>query len=114
MSNGKKTVSVRIMGKSYTLRAGDDPDYVRSVAEYVDKKMRSISRGAANVPQADAAILAAVNIADELHKARRRVASLEAGGASGKKGGESKSAADPAEWGKVGEKIQSILDALPE
>jgi cell division protein ZapA len=114
MTNGKKTVSVRIMGKSYTLRAGDDPDYVQSVAEYVDKKMRSITRGAANVAQADAAILAAVNIADELHKARRRVASLEEAGSSSGKGATSKASADPGEWDKVGEKIQSILDALPE
>jgi len=114
MSNGKKTVSVRIMGKSYTLRAGDDPEYVRSVAEYVDKKMRSIARGAVNVPQADAAILAAVNIADELHKARQKVASLEAAGSSAGKGGTSKASADPAEWDKVGKKIQTIIDALPQ
>lgn len=114
MSNGKKNVTVRIMGKDYTFRAGDDPEYLRNVAAYVDKKMRSIARGSVNFPLADAAILAAVNIADELHKSRIKVTSLESAKAPSGKAGSSESPGDSAEWDKVGEKIQSILDALPK
>jgi len=112
MSNGKKKVTVRIMDKDYTFRSSDDPEYLRTIAEYVDRKMRGIARGSVNFPIADAAILAAVNIADELHKARRRVAAAQGSNPAGE--GAPGPAADAADWDQVGEKIQMILDALPK
>ncbi len=59
-------VDVEIFGKVYTVRGDKDPDYVRKVAEYVDRKMREISQVTDTVSTSRIAILASLNIADEL------------------------------------------------
>ncbi len=59
-------VDVEIFGKVYTIRGDKDPDYVRRVAEFVDRKMREISEVTDTVSTARIAILACLNIADEL------------------------------------------------
>lgn len=59
-------VDVEIFGKVYTVRGDKDPDYVRRVAEYVDRKMREISQVTDTVSTSRIAILASLNIADEL------------------------------------------------
>ncbi len=58
-------VDVEIFGKVYTVRGDKDPDYVRRVAEFVDRKMREISEVTDTVSTARIAILACLNIADE-------------------------------------------------
>ncbi len=58
-------VDVEIFGKVYTVRGEKDPEYVRRVAEYVDRKMREISQVTDTVSTSRIAILAALNIADE-------------------------------------------------
>lgn len=59
-------VDVEIFGKVYTVRGDKDPDYVRRVAEFVDRKMREISQVTDTVSTSRIAILASLNIADEL------------------------------------------------
>ncbi len=59
-------VDVEIFGKVYTVRGEKDPDYVRRVAEFVDRKMREISQVTDTVSTSRIAILASLNIADEL------------------------------------------------
>ena len=59
-------VDVEIFGKVYTVRGDKDPDYVRKVAEFVDRKMREISQVTDTVSTSRIAILASLNIADEL------------------------------------------------
>ncbi|HDL52461.1 MAG TPA: cell division protein ZapA [Proteobacteria bacterium] len=59
-------VDVEIFGKVYTVRGDKDPEYVRKVAEYVDRKMREISEVTETVSTSRIAILASLNIADEL------------------------------------------------
>jgi cell division protein ZapA len=59
-------VDVEIFGKVYTVRGDKDPDYVRRVAEFVDRKMREISQVTETVSTSRIAILASLNIADEL------------------------------------------------
>ncbi len=58
-------VEVEILGKTYTVHGDKDPDYVRKVAEYVDRKMREIAQVTGTVSSSRIAILAALNIADE-------------------------------------------------
>ena len=59
-------VDVEIFGKVYTVRGDKDPDYVRRVAEFVDRKMREIAQVTETVSTSRIAILASLNIADEL------------------------------------------------
>jgi len=59
-------VDVEIFGKVYTVRGDKDPDYVRRVAEFVDRKMREIAQVTDTISTSRIAILASLNIADEL------------------------------------------------
>jgi len=66
---------VEIYDQSYHLR-GTDPEYIADLAEYVDSRMRLISQQAATVESLKVAVLAALNIADELHVLKRKYESL--------------------------------------
>lgn len=67
-----ESVTVSIFGKEYTLRGAADADYVREVAAFVDRRMNEVARGSTVASTARVAILAAVNIADELLREQRR------------------------------------------
>ena len=73
--NGGGNVRVEIYDQTYHLR-GSDPDYIAELAEYVDTKMRLISQQAATVDSLRVAVLAALNIADELHVLKRKYDSV--------------------------------------
>jgi len=62
--------TVTIFGQEYTIRGGEDPKYVAEIATFVDQRMREVSRNAAQVSTVRVAILAALNIADELFQHR--------------------------------------------
>ncbi len=66
-----KATTVEILGREYRIRSADDEAYVREVARYVDAKLREVSQGSTLPPSDRVAILAAMNIADELFQARR-------------------------------------------
>ena len=51
---------------------GSDPEYIGQLASYVDSKMRLIAQQAATVDSLRLAVLAALNLADELHVLKRR------------------------------------------
>lgn len=60
-------VRVTICGMEYTFLSEENPSYMEKVAALVDVKMEEILSGG-KVSQMDAAILAAVNLADEMIK----------------------------------------------
>jgi len=62
----RKTV-VRVAGKDYTIASIDPPEHVQRVGVYVDRKMQEIE-AASHLPSNMVAILASLNIADELLK----------------------------------------------
>lgn len=64
-------VKVEILGQPFTLRADSDRRYVLEVAKYVDGKMREITRKLPVASMAKVAVLASLNIADELLKERQ-------------------------------------------
>lgn len=71
MDNEKKTLKVTIFGSEYTLRAAaSDSAQVYQIAEYVDNKMREVQNLKPNRPLHQIAILAALNIAEELFTKR--------------------------------------------
>lgn len=63
----KHTIKVTIDGRDYNMVAVEDEDYVRRCAELVDQQIQEISAGG-RLSQADAAVLAAMNVADLLLK----------------------------------------------
>jgi cell division protein ZapA len=66
-----QSVSVDIYDQVYHLR-GTDPDYIERLAAIVDAKMRAVSAHGNTVDSLRVAVLAALNIADELCTARQR------------------------------------------
>lgn len=60
-------VAVEIYGQTYKVLAEEDIDY-QGLARFVDTKMREIEKVTGTREQAKLAILAALNIADELRK----------------------------------------------
>jgi cell division protein ZapA len=70
-------VKVEIYDQSYFMRGELDPEYIRKLAEFVDSRMRSIAMRTRNADTMRVAVLAALNIADECHQLRSRVAQVE-------------------------------------
>ncbi len=68
MTPDANLIQVEIFGQNYTLRAEGDAEYVRSLAAYVDGKMREVATQTRAVDSLRVAILAALNIADERHR----------------------------------------------
>lgn len=64
----KSTEKVEIFGQEYKIKGAGDPHYIHRIAGYVDKKMREIAHSSGIMSQSRIAILAALNIADELHQ----------------------------------------------
>jgi cell division protein ZapA len=73
--DGSGNVRVEIYDQMYHLR-GSDAEYITELAEYVDTKMRLIAQQVATVDSLRVAVLAALNIADELHVLKRKYDSL--------------------------------------
>jgi len=68
----KQPIEIEILGQRYTISGEGDEAYVRSLARYVDEKMKEISSSSATIPQTKLALLAAVNITHELFQARKQ------------------------------------------
>jgi cell division protein ZapA len=68
-------VVVEIYDQIYQLR-GTDPAQIHRLADVVDTKMRAVSMNSATVDSLRVAVLAALNIADELVAVRARLDSL--------------------------------------
>jgi cell division protein ZapA len=73
----KNLVQVQIFGHSYTIRGEADQEYILGVAAYVDRKMREITEKLPVASLSKVAILASLNIADELFKERTQRESRE-------------------------------------
>jgi cell division protein ZapA len=70
MNGDGRVVPVEIYGRRYPVRSSLEQEYVARLAAYVDDRMRAASD---STPSGDAlrfAVLAALNIADELFRAR--------------------------------------------
>jgi cell division protein ZapA len=63
-------VKVEICGRSYTLR-GIEPEAARHLAATVDRRMKAIAGDSATADTLKLAILAALNLADDLERLRR-------------------------------------------
>lgn len=66
----RAVVKVRIMGDEYTLRTEASPEHTKAVAEHVDRTIRAILAGSTTMETQKAAILAALQITDDLFRER--------------------------------------------
>jgi cell division protein ZapA len=73
-----QAIAVEIYDQVYNLR-GTDPAYIERLAAIVDAKMRAVSAQGNTVDSLRVAVLAALNIADELATLRQRYDTLAAG-----------------------------------
>lgn len=70
MPDEKEGVTVDIFGHEYKIRGDADPEYILEIAQYVDGKMKEVAHGAPAGSLTKIAILAALNIAEELFRER--------------------------------------------
>jgi cell division protein ZapA len=70
MSDSGRVIPVEINGQRYPIRSGLDPEYVARLALYVDEKMRAAADSTPTGDSLRLAVLAALNIADELFRCR--------------------------------------------
>jgi cell division protein ZapA len=68
-------ITVDIYDQTYHLR-GQDPAYIQRLADMVDAKMRAVASHGTTVDSLRVAVLAALNIADELLTLEQRYNSL--------------------------------------
>jgi cell division protein ZapA len=67
-ANGRTTVE--IFGRRFELRASETSEHLEELARFVDRRMRELAEVSPHVDTAKLAVLAALNIADELFRER--------------------------------------------
>jgi cell division protein ZapA len=70
MPDEGRVVPVEIAGQRYPIRSSLDPEYVARLATYVDEKMRAAADTSPSGDSMRLAIIAALNVADELFRCR--------------------------------------------
>jgi cell division protein ZapA len=87
----KRSVTVQIAGVRYALKTEEDDKWVKTVAAFVDAKIREVQKHTRTVDTQAVAVLTALQIAEELFNERRESGELRK---------------------KIRDKSQSLLDAL--
>jgi len=70
------TVRVTILGQEYPVRAQADADYIREIAASLDARMRMIQQAEADRTPLKIAVLAALNLIDEVFTLKREKVEL--------------------------------------
>jgi len=70
-------MKIEIFDQTYNVQAEGDEAYLRHLASFVDEKMRTVAETTRQVDSTRVAVLASLNIADELFTLRRRQEELE-------------------------------------
>lgn len=73
-----QSLKLEVQGESYTIRSDAPPEHMRHVAQYVDKAIAKVRAGAPSLDPQRAAVLAAMQMADELLRARQDSGELAA------------------------------------
>ena len=94
MANTANLVKVSILGQDYTVKAPADATYIKEVAEYVNEKMKEVQDSIGpDQSSTRIAILAAMNISDELFSIRKNKDTVS---------------------GDIGGRISSLIDLIDE
>ena len=68
--SSERVVPVFIQGQRYPIRSALDPAYIAELAAYVDEKMKAAAESGTAHDTLRLAVLAALNIADEMFRCR--------------------------------------------
>lgn len=66
----RNRVELRIAGKDYAIVGSEPEEYIQKVGHYIDKKMTEIMRSSSSLSTSLAAVLTAINVADDFFKSR--------------------------------------------
>lgn len=77
MSDKRHAVKVSIVGEEFTIRSDETPEHTRAVADHVDRAIKQVLNSSSVIETHKAAILAALQITDELFKTRAAREGLE-------------------------------------
>ena len=89
----KKSVTIRIAGHTLNLRTEDQPEYVNALANHLSVRIEEIRDAAGSASAHHVALLAGLQVVDELFKAEESLAALE---------------------GKVVQRVERVVDLLDE
>lgn len=70
-------MKIEIFDQSYNVQADGNEEYLTELAEYVDSKMREVAEATRMADSLKVAVLAALNVADEMFRTREKNARLE-------------------------------------
>jgi len=70
MEEKSESIRVNIFGTEYPIKGDADPAYIEKISQFVDAKMKEVSKQLSSPSMTKVAILAAMNIADELFQER--------------------------------------------
>lgn len=73
----KERVKVMIYGEEFKLKGSMNPSYMQKVAEFVDTKMKELSRTNPRLNHQKVAVLTCLNLTDELFKLQEDFKELE-------------------------------------
>lgn len=62
------SVEVTILGQKYTIKGDAPEEHIKQLAAFVDAELKEVHSATPSITPLKAAILASLNIADELHK----------------------------------------------
>jgi cell division protein ZapA len=65
-----RVVEVEILGQRYAVRSDLDPQYIAELAGYLDERMQAAARELSTTDTLRISVIAALNISDELFRAR--------------------------------------------
>ncbi|MDR1101969.1 MAG: cell division protein ZapA [Clostridiales bacterium] len=72
----KEKVEVVIAGKKYTVMGMESPEYIQKVTDYVNGKMQMLTDNNHELTAEGAAVLTAINVADDYFKSEDTAANL--------------------------------------
>jgi len=62
------SIEVDILGQKYTIKGEASEEYMKKLAAFVDQKLKEVHISSPTIAPLKAAIIASLNIADELHR----------------------------------------------
>ena len=73
----KDALELNILGQKLAIKSVEDESYVRAVEDFLNSKINEVRDSTKAVATLDLALLAALNVTDELMKARRVMEDVE-------------------------------------
>jgi cell division protein ZapA len=70
-------MKIEIYDQIYNVNSGQSDEYLKKLASYVDSKMREVAEATQIADSLKVAVLAALNIADEMFSVRERQTQIE-------------------------------------